>query len=143
MREVRQAFLPAKDILSRLPQGRQDCRAQVQGRGHGRDLHRNPHGGRAVLDAHPVRACDHQARRGSADHDADRDGPGQGEDRHEGEKRLPQDRHRWRERHHPLRHEVRAGGIDFFFFFRTVKIANIVLLSPHGIKVYKQNNKKN
>ena len=115
MREVRQAFLPAPDILPGLPQGRKDCPAPVQGRGNGRHLYGDPHGGRAVLDAHPVRACDCKARRGPADHDPDRDGPGKGEDRHEGEKRLPQDRHRWRQRHHPLRHEVRAGGMKFLF----------------------------
>jgi len=115
VREVRQAFLPAKDILPGLPQGRKDCRAQVQGRRNGCHVHRDPHGGRAVFDAHPLRARDCQARRGPADHDPDRDGPGKGEDRDEGQERVPPDRHRWRERHHPLWHEVRAGGMIFFF----------------------------
>ena len=116
MRDVRQALFPAPDLLPGLPQGRKDCRAQVQGRGHGRHVHRDPHGSRAVFDAHPLRARDCETRRRPADHDADRDGPGKGEDRDEGQERLPQDRHRWRERHHPLRHEVCAGGVIFYTF---------------------------
>lgn len=123
MRNLRQALLPAPLPLPGLQAGGQDRPAQVHRVRHGRHLHGDPHGGRAVLDAHPVRACDRETRRGPADHDPDCLRPVCDKDRDAGEKRVPQDRHRWRERHHPLRHEVRAGGMRSFFtqdFFRSL-----------------------
>ena len=67
--------------------------------------------------------------------------PDQGEDRDEGQKRVPQDRHRWRERHHPLRHEVCAGGMRFFFFIIAVGLRERIIrlqlpgkrLREHGL----------
>ena len=116
MREVRQALLPTPDLLPGLPQGRKDCRAQVYRVRHRRHVHRDPHRSRAVFDAHPVRARDRETRRRPADHDADCHGPGKGEDRDEGQERVPQDRHRWRERNHPLWYEVCAGGVRILFY---------------------------
>ena len=111
MHDVRPVLLPAAVALPRLPEERPYRRPQVQRRRNGRHLHGHPVGKRPVRTHHPLRPRGRRARRGAEAHDPDRLLARRGKDRHAGEERLPPGGGGRRERYHPLRYEVRAGGV--------------------------------